>query len=158
EGNAAIALLARSANRSASAVTAPDFWLSCGHHLTERDSAGRLLVTDDLLKAYLARPELNPPPDACPAERRLHAALLADPRRPISAGDIAAIADADARENWQVMCEFRDHLLRHDTLEAAYLDLVRHGVASTPPLFLDQLVHLILRNALDGCDDPFLVR
>ena len=139
-------------------MTARDFWLSCGHHLTDRDGDGRLLVTDELLKAYLARPELNPPPDSCAAERGLHAALLADPRVPIAAGDIAAIADADARENWQVMCAFRDHLLRHSTLEAAYLDLIQRDVGGTPPLFLDQLVHVILRNALDECDDPFIIR
>jgi len=135
-----------------------DFWLSCGHHLTDRDEAGRLLVTDELLKAYLARPELNPPPDSCAAERGLHAALLADPRFPVAVGDITAITDEDARENWQVMCAFRDHLLRHKTLEAAYLDLVRRDVGNTPALFLDHLVHVILRNALDGCDDPFVVR
>lgn len=135
-----------------------DFWLSCGHHLTDRDKAGRLLITDELLKAYLARPELNPPPESCAAERRLHAALLADPRRPIAGGDIAAIADADARENWQVLRAFRDHLLRHGTVEAAYLDLVGRDVGNTPPLFLDQLVHVILRNALDECEDPFVIR
>jgi hypothetical protein len=27
-----------------------------------------------------------------------------------------------------------------------------------PPLFANQLVHVILRNALDGCDDPFVLR
>ena len=43
----------------------PDFWLSCGHHLLDRDDGGGLLVTDEFLKAYLARPELTPPPDAC---------------------------------------------------------------------------------------------
>jgi len=135
-----------------------DFWLSCGHHLTDRDADGRLLVTDELLKAYLARPELNPPPDACAVERGLRAALLSDPRVSIAPDDIASIADADARENWQVLCAFRDHLMRHQTLEAAYLDLVRRDVGNTPPLFLDQLVQLILRNALDGCADPFVVR
>ena len=139
-------------------MTARDFWLSCGHHLTDRDGDGRLLVTDNLLKAYLARPEINPPADSCVAERGLHAALLADPRVPIAAGDIAAIADPDARENWQVLCAFRDHLLRHSTLEAAYLDLIQRDVGGTPPLFLDQLVHVILRNALDECDDPFVIR
>ena len=35
-----------------------DFWLSCGHHLTDRDVGGGLLVTDEFLKIYLARPEL----------------------------------------------------------------------------------------------------
>ena len=48
--------------------------------------------------------------------------------------------------------------MRHKTLEAAYLDLVRSGIGTTPPLFLNQLVHLILRNALDGCEDPLVLR
>jgi hypothetical protein len=135
-----------------------DFWLSCGHHLTDRDSGGGLLVTDEFLKTYLARPELSPPPEACKAERALHRALLADPRRPVGAEETAAVADADARENWELMVAFRDHLLRHKTLEAAYLDLVRRNVGNTPPLFLNQLVHVILRNVLDGCDDPFMLR
>jgi hypothetical protein len=137
---------------------AKEFWLSCGHQLTERDEAGRLLVTDEFLKVYAARPELTPPPDACAAERRLHAGWLANPRRPIETGELAAIADADARENWTLMASFRDRLLLHGTLEATYLALVRDGVGNTPPLFLDHLVHLILRNALDGCDDPFVLR
>ncbi len=135
-----------------------DFWLSCGHHLLDRDEGGGLKVTDDFLKAYLARPELAPPPEACVVERTLHAALLADPRRPVSAEDIAAIADADARENWQLMIGYRDHLVRHPTLEAAYLALVRQGVGRTPPLFLNQAVQLILRNALDDCEDATVLR
>jgi hypothetical protein len=135
-----------------------DFWLSCGHHLLDRDAGGGLVVTDEFLKAYLARPELAPPPEACVVEKTLHAALLADPRRPIGAADIAAIADADARENWTLMIGFRDHLLAHPTLEAAYLALARRGAAGMPPLFINQLVHVILRNILDGCDDAFVVR
>ena|SRR5215467_461639 len=83
-----------------------DFWLSCGHHLLDRDAGGGLLVTDEFLKAYLARPELAPPPDACIAERTLHAALFTNPRRPVAASEIAAIADADARENWGLMVAF----------------------------------------------------
>jgi hypothetical protein len=134
-----------------------DFWLSCGHHLLDRDADGRLTLTDEFLKAYLARPELAPPPDAGAAERALYGALLGDPRRPVAAGEIAAIADADARENWQLMIAFRDHLLAHDTVEAAYTALVREGTR-VPPLFLDQLVHVILRNMLDEADDAFLLR
>jgi uncharacterized protein DUF6352 len=135
-----------------------DFWLSCGHHLLDRDDGGGLVVTDEFLKAYLARPELAPPPDACIAERTLHAALLTNPRRPVAAAELAAIADADARENWSLMSAFRDQLARHRTVEAAYLDLMRRGVGETPPLFINQLVHVILRNALDGCDDVFVLR
>jgi hypothetical protein len=135
-----------------------DFWLSCGHHLLDRDDGGGLVVTDELLKAYLARPELAPPPEACSAERALHAGLLADPRRPVEASEITAIADADARENWGVLIAFRDRLVAHKTLEAAYLDLVRRGVGRTPPLFMNQLVHVILRNVLDRCEDAYVLR
>ena len=135
-----------------------DFWLSCGHHLLDRDEGGGLVVTDEFLMAYLARPELKPPPEACTVERTLYAALLSDPRRPVSVSEIAAIADADARENWEVMLAFRDHLDRHRTVEAAYLALVRQGVGRTPALFMNHLVHVILRNILDGCDDPYVLR
>ena len=135
-----------------------DFWLSCGHHLLDRDEGGGLRVTDEFLKLYLARPELIPPPEACAVEKTLHAALLADPRMPVAASDIAAIADADARENWQMLVDFRDQLLRHKTLEAAYADLVRRGLGHTPPLFVNQLAHVILRNALDGVTDAHVVR
>jgi len=135
-----------------------DFWLSCGHHLLDRAEGGGLVVTDEFLKVYLARPELTPPPDACISERTLHAALLLNPRRPVAASEIAAIADADARENWRLMVDFRDRLIRRKTLEAAYLDLMRSDVAGTPPLFVNQLVHVILRNALDGCEDAYVLR
>src|SRR5260370_20297711 len=130
-----------------------DFWLSCGHHLLDRDAGGGLVVTDEFLKAYLARPELAPPPEACAAERALHVGLLADPRRSVEGSEIAAIADPDARENWDVLIAFRNRLIAHRTLEAAYLDLVRRGVGRTPLLFMSQLVHVTLRNALDRCED-----
>jgi Family of unknown function (DUF6352) len=133
-----------------------DFWLSCGHHLLDRAEGGGLVITDEFLKAYLARPELVPPPEACDAERNLYAALAADPRCPVTPTDIAQIADPDARENWQLLIDFRDRLLRHPTLEAAYLSIVREG--GVAPLFMNQLVHVILRNALDGTDDPLTLR
>jgi hypothetical protein len=135
-----------------------DFWLSCGHHLLDRGEGGGLVVTDEFLKAYLARPELAPPSDACAAEQSLHRALLEHPRRAVLPAEIASIADADARENWQLLITFRNRLLAHPTLEAAYLELARNGVGPTPPLFLNQLVHVILRNALDGCEDAFVLR
>jgi len=135
-----------------------DFWHSCGHHFLDRDESGGYVVTDDILKVYLSRPELIPPPDACSAERNLHAALIANPRRPVAASDIMEIADKDARENWEILIGFRDHLLRHKTLEAAYIDLMRRGVGRTPPLFINQLVHVILRNALDDVADPHILR
>jgi hypothetical protein len=136
-----------------------DFWFASGHHLLDRDSAGRLMLTDEFLKAYFARPELLPPEDACQAELRLHHELLMHhPRRPVEAAEIAAIADAGARENWRFMIDFRDRLLAAPSLEAAYLALARGAAGDTPPLFMNQLAQVVLRNALDGIDDPFVLR
>ncbi|MBN9602110.1 MAG: hypothetical protein J0G33_04185 [Afipia felis] len=135
-----------------------DFWISCGHHLLDREPGGGLVATDEFLKAYFIRPELMPPAEACQAERQLHAALLAQPRRPVDANEVSAIVDPDARENWQFVLAFRELLLGHPTLEAAYLALMRGGAIALPPLFVSQLTHVILRNALDGCDDPFVLR
>lgn len=135
-----------------------DFWVASGHHLLDRDEAGRLVVTDAFLKAYLARPELLPPQDACEAELRLHHELLMHhPRRPVAAAEIAALADADARENWELMLVFRDQLLAAPSLEAAYVSLARDP-GKTPPLFMNQLAQVVLRNALDGESDPFVLR
>jgi hypothetical protein len=136
---------------------ARDFWLSCGHLLLDRGEDGGLIVTDEFLKAYLARPEITPPEDACAAERALHGLLLGDPRTAVDPRQIAAIADADARENWEFLISWRDHLARHATLEAAYLAIVRNNL-KFPRIFIDQLVQVILRNILSGCDDAFVVR
>ena len=87
----------------------------------------------------------------------LHAALLSNPRKTVLEGDVATVADVDARENWQVLIAFRDLLMNHPTLEAAYLHIVRKAIR-VPHIFLNQLVHVILRNALDGCEDPYVLR
>ena len=135
-----------------------EFWVASGHHLTRRADHGGLVATPELIMAYLARPELMPPADACEAERDLHASLMADPLRAVSGADIAALADADARENWSFMMNFRDRLIAAPSLEAVYVALARKGAGDLPPIFLSQLCHLILRNALEGCDDPYILR
>lgn len=135
-----------------------EFWVASGHHLTRRADHGGLIATPELIMAYLARPELMPPDDACDAERNLHASLLVDPLRSVSKADISGIADADARENWTFMMAFRDRLVAAPSLEAVYMSLARKGATGLPPIFLSQLCHLILRNALEGCDDPYILR
>jgi hypothetical protein len=135
-----------------------EFWVASGHHLTRRADHGGLVATPELIMAYLARPELMPPADACEAERGLHARLLADPLRPVSKEDIAALADADARENWAFMIAFRDRLIAAPSLESVYVTLARKGAGELPPIFMSQLCQLILRNALEGCDDPYTLR
>ncbi len=134
-----------------------DFWLASGHHLLDRDAEGRLRITGDFIKAYLARPELVPPADACLPERELYRLLLEDPWRPVANSQISVIADADAQENWSALIAWRDHLASFDTLEAAYLDIVRRSLRF-PPIFIGQLVQAILRNMLNDCDDVFVLR
>jgi hypothetical protein len=136
----------------------PDFWRSSGHHLLAPDARGRLTVTDDFLRAYWLRPEVAPVPESCAEEAALHDALMADPRLPVPATRLEQFADPDARDNYAAVLRFRDRLLAAPTLEAAYLDLVRTGVAGVPPVFVDQLVHVLLRQLLAGCDDPIRVR
>jgi Family of unknown function (DUF6352) len=135
-----------------------EFWVSSGHLLLQRDESGHLAITDEFLKAFYARPEVLPPPEACAAERALHARLMIAPSDPVAAGEIAAIVDPDARENWQLLIAFRDHLMAAGTVEAAYLGLVRGGMGRTPPMFVNQLVHAILRNALDEEENAFVLR
>jgi plasmid stability protein len=135
-----------------------DFWRASGFHLLRRDAAGHLAITDDFLRAYLARPELRPVPESCAAEIALHEALLAEPRLAVDAARLEALADADVRDNYRAVLRFRDRLLAAGTLEGAYLVLFRGGAIDIPPLFVDHLAHAILRNLLDGCDDPLRVR
>ncbi len=135
-----------------------DFWVSSGHVLLQRDEAGHLGVTDAYLKAFYARPEVLPPPEACASERALHARLMIAPGDSVTAGEINTLADPDARENWTLLIAFRDLLVASGTLEKAYLTLLKRGMSRTPPMFLNQMVHSILRNALDGEHDPFVLR
>lgn len=135
-----------------------DFWISSGHHLLDRTEGGGLAVTPDFLKAYLARPEIAPVEESCEAERLLYRDLLSDPLQQVDAARLATLKDPDGRENYEVWLGFRDHLLAQPSLEAGYLSLMRKGVGRVPRLFLDQMVHLILRNMLDGEADPFKLR
>jgi Family of unknown function (DUF6352) len=134
-----------------------EFWVSSGHHLTRRNAIGALLVTDELLLAFLARPEIVPPQEACDAELKLYKLLKDNPRAPVSSAMIMAMKDEEAQENWQFFINFRDLLLTSKTIEAAYMVLIKSKTKS-PVMFYNQLVHLILRNALDECDDPFVLR
>jgi hypothetical protein len=49
-------------------------------------------------------------------------------------------------------------LMGAGTIEGAYLRLVRQPKIAIPPVFMDQMVHLILRNVLDDCTDPMRLR
>ena len=77
--------------------------------------------------------------------------------RPRSEVDIQGIEDPDARDNYRVVLKFRDKLIEAGTVEGCYMSLFKAPV-DIPPMFIDQLVHVVLRNVLDGCDDPLRLR
>ncbi|MGH8642399.1 MAG: DUF6352 family protein [Burkholderiales bacterium] len=135
----------------------PDFWPSCGYNLLRKGADGRLVVTDDYLRYYYRRPELAPVAESCPAERALHALLIEQPRRAVQQAEIAAVADADARENYRVALRFRNQLLAAPNLEGFYASLFRADVA-VPPDFIHHTVQVILRGILDGAQDGLDVR
>jgi Family of unknown function (DUF6352) len=135
-----------------------DPWVASGHHLCDRDAAGRLVPTPDLWRAFLARPELLPPEEACASEMALHTTLLADPLRPVTDAALAALEDPDARENWGHFLRFRDRVAAVPTLEAAFLSLFRGSVSGVPPLFLQMLTQLVVRAAMEDVGDAFTLR
>jgi hypothetical protein len=144
-----------------------DFWASSGFRSLTRGPEGWLVPGDDYLRHFLARDELAPPPEAGPAERHLHARLLDKPRLVVSAADVAAVEDADARENWTEFLRFRERLLAAGSLEACYVDQFRrlHGRGTSrqstvdiAPPFIDALAQAIVRGLLDGTADPWLAR
>jgi hypothetical protein len=139
-------------------MTKRDFWKSAGMHLLERSPEGWLSVTPQFLRAYYTRPEVHPIDESCAKEEQLHEHLMADPFRPVDEAELAALADQEAADNYRVVLAYRDALLRATTIEGAYLRLVRQSNVNIPPVFIDQMVHLILRNILSDCEDPVRLR
>ena len=109
-----------------------------------------LAPSDDFFRPMLAFAELAPVDDSCADERRLHARLAAAPMIAVDASEVAAIADADARENYAVFLAFRDAVIAAGGLEAYYLRLVRGGPIAVPPAFIDAVVAAIVARVVDG--------
>jgi hypothetical protein len=114
-------------------------------------------VTDDFLRAYYLRPEIHPVEDSGEGELALHSSLMDNPRRKLGETDLQAVEDPDARDNYRVLMRFRGRLLAAGTVEGCYMALFK-GPVDVPPMFIDQLAHVVLRNILDGCDDPLRLR
>jgi len=135
-----------------------EFWLNSGFALLKRDEAGHLRITDDFLRAYFMRPEIAPIEESCETERAFHERLMADPRAQATDDELSAFGDTDTADNYRLVLTFRDLLIERKTVEAAYLALIKSGDMALPPVFLDQLVHAILRNVLDKVRDPVRLR
>jgi hypothetical protein len=117
-----------------------------------------LRVGDDFLRSYLLRPELAPLRESCRAEIAVHQALLLDPRAHVPESEVAAIVDADARDNLRIWLRFRERLLRAPTLEAAYIGLFEGEGVDVPPMFVHQLTQILLRHILGADADPLEAR
>ncbi|MBT3306226.1 MAG: hypothetical protein HN377_07045 [Alphaproteobacteria bacterium] len=139
-------------------MTRAELWPNSGFRLLDRDDAGRLVVTDNFLRAYLSRPELAPVEEACDAELALYASLVEDPLRLVGAEELGRLTDPDARENYGVLLDFRDRLVEAGSVEACYLSLFGAGDVTLPALFIDHMAHAIVRNVLDDVTDPFQAR
>src|SRR5258708_17351366 len=95
----------------------------------------------------------GPAEESGPNEMALHEALMDEPRRDPPASALDAIEDADARGNYGVLLAFLERLKRAASLESCYLEIFSGGEVAVPPLFIDQLAQIIVRNILDGCED-----
>ncbi|MEN3794215.1 DUF6352 family protein [Fulvimarina sp. MAC3] len=133
-------------------------WKSAGLHLTHRLENGFLAVSPNFLRAYYTRPEIHPIEESCPAEHHLFEKLMETPDAAVTEAEIAEIADADTADNYRMLLAYRDHLLAAGSLEAGYLGLFQNGAPRVPPVFYEQLVHVILSSLLIGESDPFVLR
>ena len=137
----------------------PDnFWPDSGYADLAIDPQGALVPTEAYLARLLTRPELALVPESCPAETALHRALQAEPGRPVAPGELAALQDDDARENYRLFLRFRDRLVAAGSLQAFYLQLMRQGAVDVPPVLIDLLVQGIVRHLLDDTGDAWLAR
>ena len=100
---------------------------------------------------------MHPLEESGDAERQLHALLMGEPRLSLTQAQVDSIEDGDARDNYRVVLNLRTRLLDAGTVEGCYMGLFK-GVVDVPPLFIEQLAHVILRNILEGCDDPLRLR
>ena len=130
-------------------MTINDFWLTSGWHLLDKDQSGCLVPTEDFMRAYFYRPEVAPIEESCEAEIALHKKLVEAPFIKVEKTDLDSIKDKDVVFNYEVILKFREFLSNYSTLEAAYLAISRGQSINFPPLFVDQLVQIILRNILN---------
>ena len=135
-----------------------DFWSTSGLDLLSVSETGQLQPTEAFMRAYISRPEMQPVEESCDVEIALFDELMEKPGLDVPQARIAAMEDPDARDNYRLLLGFRDLLMRHGTLEAAYLAMMRSEAVALPPLFVAQMVHVILRNVLGECTDPIRLR
>ena len=127
-------------------------WPGSGLQHLEVDGTGRLRPTAAYWQHWLRRPELALVPESCRAEITLHAALSKEPLRPVPTRELAAVADADVRENYGHFLRLRDEASAAGSLEGWLRRTFNAGPVSVPPIFLDLVTQAIVQHLL--ADEP----
>jgi len=122
---------------------------------TPSEATPWLAPSDAFLRSLLDLPELALVDESCADEQYLHRLLIERPRQEVPVAALAALADADARANYETYLAVRDALCAAGTLEAYYLALLRGGPISIPPVFVERIVAAIVEHLLAGDVDPF---
>lgn len=125
-----------------------NFWPQSAYQTLQVGGDNQLLVTDDFLRTYLLRPELNLVPESCEHERALHQRLMQDPRSNVTEAEIVAMLDVDIQENYRVWLRYRSKLLAASSLEGFYMSLFRGDGVDVPPLFISGLAQIFVRHIL----------
>ena len=135
-----------------------NFWSHSAYKTLAVDADNQLLVTDEFLRTYLLRPELNLVPESCDVERTLHQRLSENPRAEIADEEITAMADPDIQVNYQVWLRYRAKLLAASSLESFYMSLFKGDGVDVPPLFISQLAQIFIRHILGEACHPLDAR
>jgi hypothetical protein len=135
-----------------------NYWVNSAYKTLAISPDRQLLVTDDFLRTYMARPELALVPESCPAERTLYQRLTDNPRAEVVEADVAAMADQDIQENYRVWLRYRARLMAASSLEAFYMSLFKGEGVDVPPLFISLLAQIFIRHILGDEAHPMEVR
>ena len=134
------------------------YWANSAYNTLAISPDHQLLVTDDFLRTYMARPELALVPESCAVERSLHQRLTENPRAEVAEAEIAAMADVDIQENYRVWLRYRTRLLAASSLEGFYMSLFKGEGVDVPPLFIALLAPIFVRHILGDDAHPLEVR
>ena len=129
-------------------LAALDFWTTSGWHLLDHDQDGLLVPSADFMAAYFHRPELALVAESCDAEKALHEKLTEDPFAVVTDAELTAMEDPDIVENYRAVLAFREFLGQYNSLEAAYMAVAEGAEINFPPMFLEQICQMILREIL----------
>ena len=135
-----------------------NYWANSAYSTLKISPDHQLLVTDDFLRTYMDRPELQLIPESCAAERSLHQRLTESPRSEVLDAEIAAMADEDIQENYRVWLRYRARLMAASSLESFYMSLFKGEGVDVPPLFIAQLAQIFIRHILGEGAHPLEAR